>query len=64
MSEREVRSRPYFLSSSARSLREACREVGRDESGRRCRTCPVKSLCKDETRWLVPRHRKPLRDLN
>jgi hypothetical protein len=64
MNDREVRSRPYFLSSPARSLREACREVGRDESGCRCRTCPVKSLCKDETRWLVPRERKRPRNLN
>jgi hypothetical protein len=47
MKYRGIRSRPFFLSSPARSLREACKEIGRDESERRCPRCPVKSLCKD-----------------
>ena len=64
MNDRKVRNRPYFLSSPARSLRDACREVGRDESGRRCHTCPVKSLCQDETRWVVRRNRKHPSGLN
>ena len=64
MKNHGIRSRPFFLSSTACSLREACREVGRDENGRRCPTCPVKSLCKDESRWVVRRDRKPLRYVN
>ena len=35
MKYRGIRSRPFFLSSPALSLREACKEVGRDESGLR-----------------------------
>ena len=64
MKNRGIRSRLAFLSSTACSLREACSEIGRDENGRRCPTCPVKSLCKDESRWVVRRDRKPLRDVH
>jgi hypothetical protein len=46
---------PAFLWSPARTLMEACREAGRDNGGRRCPDCPVRDLCKDESRWLVRR---------
>jgi len=64
MDTREIRRRPDFLSSRASSLREACEEVGRDQDGRRCRTCPVRRLCRDESRWLVRRKRKLWARLN
>jgi hypothetical protein len=43
---------PYLLS-PARTLRDACRQTGHDENGRRCLTCPVKDLCDSDERWLV-----------
>ena len=52
-----------FLRSSARSLREACEEVGRDDHGRECPDCQVRKLCEDESRWMIKRARKFLRDL-
>jgi len=47
--------RRRWLSSTACSLKEACQEAGFDEGGRRCRDCPVRDLCEDESRWLVKR---------
>jgi hypothetical protein len=44
---------PAFLS-PARTLREACRKSGHDEGGRHCPTCPLKYLCENDERWLVP----------
>jgi len=44
---------PYVFS-PARTLREACRQSGHDEDGRRCPTCPLKYLCENDERWLVP----------
>lgn len=43
---------PYLLS-QARTLRDACRQSGRDENGLRCASCPVKDLCESDERWLV-----------
>src|SRR6516162_2303754 len=43
MKHSETRSRLDFLISRACSLREACQEVGHDESGRRCPTMPGKA---------------------
>jgi hypothetical protein len=40
--------------SSARTLRDACRQSGRDEGGRRCPACPLKYLCENDERWLIP----------
>jgi len=34
--------------SSACSLREACKKVGRDEGGDRCSDCPLRARCEDE----------------
>ena len=48
MNDRSLFRRPRFLQSTARSLKEACQEVGRDEGGQRCRDCPVRDLCEDE----------------
>jgi len=42
-----------------RSLGEACRELGLDTHGMRCPACPLKVLCVTETRWRVPRVRRP-----
>jgi hypothetical protein len=44
-----------YLRRPARSLREACRQAGRDEGGWRCLDCPLRQLCFDESRWLVKR---------
>ncbi len=43
---------PYLLS-TARTLRDACRQTGHDDDGKRCPGCPVKDLCESEERWLV-----------
>jgi hypothetical protein len=64
MDTREICRRLDFLSSRASSLSEACEEVGRDEDERRCRTCPVRRMCRDESRWLVRRKRKLWARLN
>ncbi len=58
MNDRSLFRHPRFLRSAARSLKEACQEVGRDEGGRRCRDCPVRDLCEDESRWLVKPYRE------
>jgi len=42
-----------------RSLGEACREMGLDDDGERCPTCPLKELCESEARWLVCRSERP-----
>jgi len=34
-----------YLTQPRRSLFIACRQIGRDDSGRRCPACPVKCLC-------------------
>lgn len=39
--------------SPARTLRDACRKTGHDDSGKRCPACPLKDLCESEERWLV-----------
>lgn len=44
--------RPYLLS-PARTLRDACRQTGRDIDGARCPVCPVRDLCESDERWLV-----------
>jgi hypothetical protein len=48
-----------YLLSPVRTLGEACREVGRDECGRRCPSCPLRELCQNEARWLVQRSAPP-----
>ena len=58
MNDRSLFRRPRFLQSTARSLKEACQEVGRDEGGQRCPDCPVRDLCEDELRWLVKPDRR------
>lgn len=45
-------SPPQF--SRARTLRDACRESGHDDGGRRCAGCPLKYLCENDERWLLP----------
>jgi hypothetical protein len=50
---KDADAQPYFLGS--RSLREACQMLGWDDAGRRCRECPLRELCEDESRWLVRR---------
>ena len=40
---------PYLLS-PARTLREACHEIGRDADGRLCADCPVADLCAKKAR--------------
>jgi hypothetical protein len=47
--------REFSPRSSACSLREACKKVGRDEGGNGCLNCPVRGLCEDESRWLIKR---------
>jgi hypothetical protein len=42
-----------------RSLGESCRALGLDAHGMRCPACPLKVLCMTETRWRVPRNRRP-----
>lgn len=37
----------------ASSLRQACRNAGLDHNGERCPDCPLRQLCKSESRWLV-----------
>jgi hypothetical protein len=37
-----------YLVSPARTLREACHEIGRDAGGKNCRDCPVADLCEKE----------------
>ena len=39
-----------YLLSPARTLREACHEIGRDGDGRLCADCPVSDLCAKEAR--------------
>jgi len=39
--------------SPALSLRQACRNTGHDNSGKRCSGCPLKKLCESEERWIV-----------
>jgi hypothetical protein len=50
---------PTQRSSYGASLGEACRELGLDSHGMRCPACPLKVLCMTETRWRVPRTRRP-----
>jgi hypothetical protein len=47
--------RDFSPRSSACSLREACKKVGRDEGGDQCFDCPLRVLCDDESRWLIKR---------
>ena len=44
-----------YLLSPARSLREACRETGRDAEGKAGVDCPVADLCEREARRMVER---------
>ena len=39
--------------SPVRTLKEACREIGLDDRGRKCPLCPLRDLCESEERWLV-----------
>lgn len=48
-----IRSERPYLRSPARTLREACRESGHDEEGKRCPVCPLKDLCESEERWVI-----------
>lgn len=49
---------PYLLS-PARSLGEACREIGRGAGGAHCPVCRLRELCRSEARWLVRRSARP-----
>jgi hypothetical protein len=53
MIDDEAHSVSAYLLSPARTLRDACRQSGRDENGLRCAICPVKDLCESDERWLV-----------
>jgi len=44
-----------YLSSPARTLREACHEIGRNAEGRNCKDCPVADLCEREVRRMAER---------
>jgi hypothetical protein len=42
-----------YLVSPARTLRDACRQVGCDNDGARCPVCQVREICESDERWLV-----------
>jgi hypothetical protein len=44
-----------YLKSPARTLREACHEIGRDVDGRRCLDCPMADLCEKEAKRTAER---------
>jgi hypothetical protein len=44
-----------YLSTPARTLREACHETGRDAAGRNCQNCPVTDLCEKDARRMAER---------
>src|SRR5690242_16897442 len=48
--ERTPMSNKRYFESPVRTLREACREIGRDAAGRRCLECPVSDLCEEAKR--------------
>ncbi len=60
MNERPADLSRFSDLSPCLSLGEACRKAGEDEGGRRCILCPLRELCRDESRWLVRRTPRPL----
>jgi hypothetical protein len=48
-----------YLASPVRTLRDACRESGRDDGGRLCPDCCVKDLCEAELVRAERRNRGP-----
>jgi hypothetical protein len=53
MNDKGAQPVSHYLLSPARTLRDACRQTGRDNSGERCPICPVRDLCESDDRWLV-----------
>jgi hypothetical protein len=48
-----------YLTSPARTLYDACRQMDRDEDGKACATCPVRHHCIAELMKLGRRHDHP-----
>lgn len=53
MADKAAQPVSHYLLSPARTLRDACRQTGRDDNGARCPVCPVRELCESDERWLV-----------
>jgi hypothetical protein len=53
MNDKAAQTVSHYLLSPPRTLRDACRQTGRDNGGERCPICPVRDLCESDDRWLV-----------